>query len=168
MNRKSESRFAAFAFKYLTVLWIAGVLMLIVLSVIPQASISEIESGFGKDKLARLIVFLVLAFYPVACISPIRLGLILSTSIAPLGFLLEIAQRYVPGRHFSPGDMIANNVGAVVGIFLALGIRYFFRTGRAPFHFKAGAPDTPVPDMDNPSPPSSASRNSGGTGRATI
>lgn len=128
--------------------------MLIVLSLVPQASISEIESGFGKDKIARIIVFLVLAFYPAAFISPIRLGLICATAIAPIGFLLEIAQRYVPGRHFSPGDMIANNVGAVVGILLALGIRFFFRTGRAAFHFKSGGPETPVPVVDTPRSPS--------------
>ena len=141
-NRNPGHHFAAFVSKPFTLLWIVGVLVLIVISFIPQASISEIETGFGKDKLARIIVFLVLAFYPAAFFSPIRLGLIMSTSIAPLGFLLELAQRYVPGRHFSPEDMIANNVGAVAGIILALGIRFFFRTGRVRFDFKSTAPDT--------------------------
>lgn len=141
-DRNPGHHFAAFISKPFTALWIVGVLMLIVISLIPQASISEIETGFGKDKLARVIVFLILAFYPAAFFSPIRLGLMLSTSIAPLGFLLELVQRYVPGRHFSPEDMIANNVGAVVGIILALGIRFFFRTGRVRFDFRSTAPDT--------------------------
>lgn len=152
-NRISGHRFPSSVSKPLAALWFAGVLMLIVLSLIPQASIAEIETGFGKDKLARVFVFLVLAFFPAAFFSPVRLGLMMSTSIAPLGFLLELAQRYVPGRHFSPGDMIANNIGAVVGIFLALAIRFFFRTGRLQFHSKAGAPDTPVVDAENASPP---------------
>ncbi len=119
-----------FLSKPLTVLWIGGVLALVVLSLIPQAGIGEIETGFGKDKVLRVAVFFILAFYPAAFFSSIRIGLITSTSIAPLGFLLELFQKYVPGRNFSPEDMIANNVGAVLGILLALVIRFFFRTGR--------------------------------------
>jgi VanZ family protein len=141
-DRNPGHHFAAFVSKPFAVLWAVGVLMLIVVSLIPQASISEIETGFGKDKLARVVVFLILAFYPAAFFSPIRLGLMMSTSIAPLGFLLELVQRYVPGRHFSPEDMIANNLGAVVGIILALGIRFFFRTGRVRFGFRPTVPDT--------------------------
>ena len=117
--------------KPLTVLWFGGVMFLIVASLIPQAGLSEIESGFGKDKMARIIIFALLAFYPAAFFPSIRMGLITSTSIAPLGFLLEIFQRYVPGRNFSPEDMIANNAGAVVGILLAMTIRFFFRTGHS-------------------------------------
>lgn len=115
--------------RLLTVLWAGGVLALIILSLIPQAGITEIDTGFGRDKIARVVVFFVLAFYPAAFFSSIRMGLIISTSIAPLGFLLELFQRYVPGRNFSPEDMIANNVGAVIGILLALIVRFFFRTG---------------------------------------
>ena len=147
-NKKNGRYFVTFFSKPLTVLWIGGILLLIVTSLLPQAGISEIDSGFGKDKLARIIVFLVLAFYPAAFFASIRLGLITSTSIAPLGFLLELAQRYVPGRHFSPGDMIANNVGAVLGIVLALGIRFFFRTGQKGVHFKTRSPRMPITDSE--------------------
>jgi cell division septation protein DedD len=128
--------------KPITVLWLGGVLFLIVASLIPQAGLSEIDSGFGKDKIARVIIFALLAFYPAAFFPSIRMGLITSTSIAPLGFVLELFQRYVPGRNFSPGDMIANNVGAVAGILLALAIRFFFRTGRWKQRAKANGPDT--------------------------
>ena len=141
-NRNPGNHFLAIISKPLAVLWFGGVLALIVASVIPQAGLSEIESSFGTDKIARVIIFSILAFYPAAFFSSIRMGLIISTSIAPLGFLLEMFQRYVPGRNFSPEDMIANNVGAVVGIFLALAIRFFFRTGGSKKRFKAGAPDT--------------------------
>jgi hypothetical protein len=130
-NKGPGNYFMALISKPLTVLWFGGVIFLIVASLIPQAGLSEIESGFGKDKIARIIIFALLAFYPAAFFPSIRMGLITSTSIAPLGFLLEIFQRYIPGRNFSPEDMIANNVGAVVGILLALTIRFFFRTGQS-------------------------------------
>ena len=141
-NKGPGNHFMALIAKPLTILWLGGVLFLIVASVIPQAGLSEIESGFGKDKIARIIIFSLLAFYPAAFFPSIRMGLITSTSIAPLGFLLEVFQRYVPGRNFSPEDMIANNVGAVVGILLALAIRFFFRTGRWKQGVKTRASDT--------------------------
>jgi len=142
VNKDPGNYLMALISKPLTVLWLGGVLVLIVASLIPQAGLSEIDSGFGKDKIARIIIFSILAFYPAAFFSSIRMGLITSTSIAPLGFLLELFQRYVPGRNFSPEDMIANNVGAVVGILLALTIRFFFRTGRSKKRFNAGGADT--------------------------
>jgi len=151
-NRNPGNYFLALISKPLAVLWFGGVLALIVASVIPQAGLSEIDSSFGTDKIARVIIFSILAFYPVAFFSSIRMGLIISTSIAPLGFLLEMFQRYVPGRNFSPEDMIANNVGAVAGIFLALAIRFLFRTGGSKKRFKAGAPDTRSMAMEGEKP----------------
>ncbi len=103
---------------------------MVIASLIPQAGLSEIDSEFGRDKAARVVTFMLLSFYPAAFFPSIRMGLMVSTFIAPLGFLLELFQKYVPGRNFSPGDMIANNIGAIIGIILALTIRFFFRTGQ--------------------------------------
>ncbi|MBW1850850.1 MAG: SPOR domain-containing protein [Deltaproteobacteria bacterium] len=151
-NKRPHNYLLALIAKPLTILWLGGVLVLIVASLIPQAGLSEIDSGFGKDKIARVIIFALLAFYPAAFFPSIRMGLIISTSIAPLGFLLELFQRYVPGRNFSPEDMIANNVGAVVGILLALTIRFFFRTGHSKQRLKTSAPDTPFTTMEDDKP----------------
>ncbi len=109
---------------------------MVVASLIPQAGLSEMDSGFGRDKAARVVTFMLLSFYPAAFFPSIRMGLMVSTFIAPLGFLLEIFQKYVPGRNFSPGDMIANNIGAIIGIVLALAIRFFFRTGQFKYRGK--------------------------------
>ena len=151
-NKNPGKYLMALISKPLIVLWFGGVLVLIVASLIPQAGLSEIDSGFGKDKIARIIIFSLLAFYPAAFFPSIRMGLITSTSIAPLGFLLEVFQRYVPGRNFSPEDMIANNVGAIVGILLALAIRFFFRTGHSKRGVKTGAPDTRFVAMEDETP----------------
>ncbi len=129
-NHKSKNYIKIILFSPLTLLWLAGVFAMIVVSLIPGAGLSELDTGFGMDKAARILTFLLLSFYPAAFFPSIRLGLIFSTFLAPLGFLLEVFQKYVPGRNFSPGDMIANNTGAIIGIFLALTIRFFFRTGR--------------------------------------
>ncbi len=119
----------SFLTKPLTLIWAGCLAALIVGSLIPQAQFSEAESVFGKDKLIRVLIFALLTFYPAAFFSSIKRGLVIATSIAPLGFFLEIIQKYVPGRHFSPMDMIANNCGAIIGILLAIIIRFLFYTG---------------------------------------
>ena len=125
-------------FNPLTLMWVGGLFAMVIASLMPQGGLSEMETGFGRDKVVRVITFLLLSFYPVAFFPSIRMGLILSTFIAPLGFLLEIFQKYVPGRNFSPEDMIANNIGAIIGIVLALVIRFYFRTGQLTFRKKDG------------------------------
>ncbi|MFK5951474.1 MAG: VanZ family protein [Desulfobacterium sp.] len=114
----------------LIVLWITGIAFVVVSSLIPQASLSDNNSNMGIDKLARLITFGFLGFFPIAFFSSIKFGFCVSSSMPALGFLLELMQRYVPGRHFSPEDIIANNIGAVLGIIVAIIIRTLFHTGR--------------------------------------
>jgi len=114
----------------LIILWIAGIAFVVISSLIPQASLSDANSAVGVDKLARLITFGFLGFFPIAFFSSIKLAFCLSSSMPALGFVLELMQKYVPGRHFFPEDIIANNIGAVIGIMLAVIIRIIFRTGR--------------------------------------
>lgn len=111
--------------------WFVGLCVLVIGSLIPEASFTEPDAGFGIDKIFRLLAFGLLSFYPVAYFFSIKSGLIMASFVAPIGFLLEIAQKYIPGRDFSPEDMIANNIGAIFGIVLAVVIRAFFYTGRA-------------------------------------
>jgi VanZ family protein len=122
----------------LIALWAAGIIFVVITSLIPEASLTEDNSSVGLDKLARIITFGFLGFFPIAFFSSIKLGFCLSSSMPALGFLLELMQKYVPGRHFSPEDIIANNIGAVVGIMVAVIIRIIFHTGR---HTKKGESD---------------------------
>ena len=146
-----------------TLLWLGGMLAMIIASLMPQGGLSEMETGFGRDKVVRVITFLLLSFYPVAFFPSIRMGLIISTFIAPLGFLLEVFQKYVPGRNFSPEDMIANNIGAIIGISLALAIRFYFRTGQLKFRKNGG--HTPraalVPEEDSSHSPDNETKENG-------
>lgn len=108
------------------ILWVSGILFVILFSLIPHGSLSEVDTATGVDKVARVVVFSILAFIPAAFFSSIKIGLCMATSIAPFGFLLELAQRYFPARHFSPEDIIANNIGTIIGIIAALVIRIMF------------------------------------------
>lgn len=110
-------------------LWWGGIVFVIMGSILPQGSLTAENSALGVDKLARVGLFLFLAFIPAAFFSSGKLGLCVATSMAPLGFILELAQKYFPQRHFSAEDIIANNIGTVMGIGLALCIRFFFYTG---------------------------------------
>jgi len=120
-----------FLSRSLLVIWLVGVAMLITGLLIPGASLTKPDVGFGIDKVFRLFAFALLSFYPVAYFFSIKRGLIMASFMAPLGFFLEVVQKYIPGRDFSPTDMIANNIGVILGIVLAVIIRTFFYTGRA-------------------------------------
>lgn len=118
-------------------LWWVGIVFVVIGSILPQGSLTAENNVMGVDKLARIGLFFFLAFIPAAFFTSGKLGLCVSTSMAPLGFILELAQKYFPARHFSAEDIIANNIGTVMGIGLALLIRFFFYTGgRHRFSFK--------------------------------
>lgn len=121
--------------------WIGATGFVVVSSLIPQAGLTETSSGLlGLDKLARIAVFAVISFLPIAFFASAKMGIVAATFMPPLGFVLEIAQKNVPGRHFSPEDIIANNIGAVAGIALALTIRILFHTGGRRFRKKDPEP----------------------------
>lgn len=86
---------------------------------------------FGVDKLLHALFFLLLAALPLYGIPDRKTALLLALSVAPYGYLLEFMQRMVPGREFSAHDLIANNLGALAGLFLGCIIRirtkYFAR-----------------------------------------
>lgn len=124
-NNGRGKSFKAFLLKPILLIWVGGICVLVAGSLVPEASIAEPSSDFlGIDKALRVLTFAVLSFFPVVYFASLKMGLILASFVAPLGFMLEIAQRVVPGRHFSPQDMIANNIGAIFGIALALAIRF--------------------------------------------
>lgn len=110
-------------------LWWGGIVFVVMGSIFPQGSLTAENSVVGVDKLARLVLFFFLAFIPAAFFTSGKFGLCVATSMAPLGFILELAQKYFPERHFSPEDIIANNIGTVMGLGLAIFIRFFFYTG---------------------------------------
>jgi len=129
-KRSAKEKIKIFLKRLLFVIWASGLLSVIVSSLIPQAFIEETDTIFGRDKFVRLAVFACLAFYPAAFFTSIKKGLIIASLVAPIGFMLEIIQKHVPGRNFSAYDMIANNAGAVIGIIAALTVRFLINAIR--------------------------------------
>jgi len=75
------------------------------------------------DKVAHFFGFVLLVAIPLAKIANRRM-VFFCTALAPvLGISLEYLQQYINGRSFDPEDMLANNIGVLVGI----GIGCFFR-----------------------------------------
>jgi len=92
---------------------------------VPGDSVPDL--GFlGWDKLAHLVVFLVLAFLTAAAFLTREhvLAIVLSWG-ALLGCATEFAQAVAPGRVPSVGDAAANLVGTAIGALLIK--RYLFR-----------------------------------------
>ncbi len=71
--------------------------------------------------------YTVLAILPVAFLELLGLGIMLAMSMIPMGVLLEYLQRLVPGRSFEVGDMVADSLGVVAGMVLALWIRHLLK-----------------------------------------
>ena len=89
----------------------------------------------GLDKLAHGLIYAVLAaavlyILPKKCLlsKPGRTGVLVVFFCLLYGVTDEYHQSFIPGRVASPGDLIADTVGAAVLVFLWL--RYY-RPGKA-------------------------------------
>lgn len=101
--------------------WLAILVVVTVGSLLPK--MSPPGNQIGIDKLLHAFFFLLLAALPLYGIPDRKTALLLALSVAPYGYLLEFMQRMVPGREFSAQDLIANNLGALVGLFIGCIIR---------------------------------------------
>lgn len=115
--------------------WRGAVAAVCIESLIPYGSLPG--GRIPVDAIARAAAFFLLALIPMYSFGKLRNAVYAALSMAVLGIVLEVLQQYVPGRSCSAGDMIANNLGVLLGFFVGLLIR--FR--------KAGAPSRQ--DMSN-------------------
>ncbi len=76
-KRSAKEKIKTLLKRLLFVIWASGLSAVIVSSLIPQAFVEKTDTIFGRDKLARLIVFACLAFYPAAFFTSIKKGLII-------------------------------------------------------------------------------------------
>jgi VanZ family protein len=92
--------------------------------------------GFGLDKILHASAFVLLAAIPLYAIPDRKAALLIALSVTPYGYLLEFLQKSVPGREFSPEDLIANNMGALLGLaigaLLRIKSKYFSDSGETP------------------------------------
>ena len=115
LTNGNQNRFSA-TNSIVRTLWILSIFLVVFLSLSPKI---DIPLEFNEsDKIAHLIAYLWLAVLPFFAFSP-PAALMGALCMAPLGIGLEFAQKLVPGRSFSFGDMLANIVGISLGIWIA-------------------------------------------------
>ena len=103
------------------VLWIAAIAAVITGELLPGNSgvMRLVAATHINDKTLHFTAYTLLAFLPGFGFKPGR-GIPLALSMIFLGVALEFAQRLVPFRGFEVADMVANALGVVAGMLLAL------------------------------------------------
>jgi VanZ family protein len=101
-------------------LWIAAILVVVTGELIPgdSAPMRLLDATHISDKVFHFTAYLGLAFIPVLGFRLTR-GIACAMVMIFLGVALEFIQRMV-GRDLEIGDMVANTLGVLVGIGLAL------------------------------------------------
>jgi VanZ family protein len=76
-------------------------------------------ASFGvSDKIEHFSAYFVLAAIPVLGFEAGR-GVFAALSMIVLGALLDVAQKFIPGRSFEYADIAANSVGVIMGLGIA-------------------------------------------------
>lgn len=100
--------------------WLAGLAVVVVFSLLPGSSPAVSWLSHVSDKLLHFLVYGALAVLAVASANNRRAALRLVLFMLVLGLVLDLAQRFVPGRGFELGDVAADNLGVLCGAFVAL------------------------------------------------
>ena len=110
------------------VLWMLSVLIVCYYSLKPGVELPA--SFWNADKLFHMAGYLWLAFLPGLIFFGKRAAVTASLSMLLLGLLLESCQAFIPGRHFSLGDALANSGGVLLGAWTAARMRPFASSQR--------------------------------------
>ena len=110
--------------KFAFIFWFCILGAVTVGSLLPK--LSPPGDSFGFDKILHASAFVLLSGIPLYAVSNRKAAILIALSVAPYGYLLEFLQQSIPGREFSPQDLIANNLGALLG--LALGVLFRVKT----------------------------------------
>jgi len=103
--------------RLLLLLWGAEICAVIVGSLLPASVLDGIHYD---DKLVHFVNYAVLAMLPAIGLEALSIGMACAAAMVPMGVCIEFLQRLVPGRTFEIADMIANALGVVAGVLLAL------------------------------------------------
>jgi VanZ family protein len=99
--------------------WLAGVLAVVALSLMPPAPLPELPSG--GDKVEHFLAYCLLAMGAVQLFALRGLWLLVCAGLVAMGIGLEYAQgAYTVTRMQDPFDALANTLGVAAGLATAL------------------------------------------------
>ena len=101
----------------LKILWAAGTLIILILSLLPKDMIIP-EPPFS-DKIAHFLAYGAVTLVGAMAASTLKRRVYLGLAMLALGILLEFAQAFVPGRTPELLDGLANLGGVAGGILIA-------------------------------------------------
>jgi VanZ family protein len=112
-------------------LWIAAICIVSVGELLPggSAPLDWVDSLGVSDKIEHFTAYFGLAVIPVLGFDT-RKGLTAALSMILLGVLLDVAQKFIPGRTFDLADIAANTVGVFGGLAVARAILVISRRRR--------------------------------------
>ncbi|MCL5744567.1 MAG: VanZ family protein [Acidobacteria bacterium] len=96
--------------------WLAGVLVVIVLSLLPNNSAPIRLLEHASDKVLHFGGYLVLGLIPVLIAKKRSAAVAAVASVIVLGLALEFGQLFVPGRNFDVRDYLADDLGVFCGV----------------------------------------------------
>ena len=103
-------------------LWTAAILIVGIGSLLPASGLHQIhyDDLNLNDKLVHFVNYSVLALLSMAASRFTKPGFFYAACMIPFGGALELLQKLVPGRTCELGDFIADSLGVVAGVLLAL------------------------------------------------
>lgn len=99
-------------------LWIAAIVALIVVCLIPLDSLPPLPDN--SDKVEHLFGYFVLSASAVQLFGNRRALLLAGLGLVGLGIGIEIAQGFTAYRSSDPADAVANTLGVLLGMATAL------------------------------------------------
>lgn len=90
---------------------------ILVLSFLPKSKIPEISLIFSPDKLVHIIMYMALVTLMKVAYPNLKMTWVVGIAVL-LGTMIEFLQPIITNRNFETYDIIANAVGAIVGIVI--------------------------------------------------
>jgi len=104
--------------------WLSLLGVVVLLSLVPGRALPAVPVD---DSVAHGGAYFVLAVLPVARAARGWVGSTGAVLLAPLGMLLEVVQKVIPGRSFEWRDVAANVAGMMAGMALGWLLRLVWR-----------------------------------------
>lgn len=113
--------------------WLGGLILFASSALMPTNGPAP-GTAYHLDKIIHLLMFIFLTAIPLGTFSNRKWASLCAALMPVFGLTLEYIQKSISGREFSPEDIIANNVGVVLGVVCGILIRlrrHFRKQGSA-------------------------------------